>query len=286
MATSMNVIHFTKQALNALVRSRMRTACFARYMSQNAGESGPSEELQASYEDEGEETEYETKLRILKSSLPFVHQHGWTSNALAQGAEMEGLPGIAHGLFPKGGVELVFYFYTDCNKQLANQLAEKVQQEKEAEATQAGSGSGPKIRPFIRDAVETRLRMIIPYMDKWPQAMGIMALPQNAPGALVHLKDLTDEIWYHAGDQSTDFNWYTKRAILAALYKSTEVYMVQDKSEDYQQTWEFLDRRMANLTNFGKITRSGQEMGTVMQEACKGLAIVGRNILGANSRLK
>ncbi|WAR12436.1 COQ9-like protein [Mya arenaria] len=217
MATSMNVIHFTKQALNAL------------------------EELQASYEDEGEETEYETKLRILKSSLPFVHQHGWTSNALAQGAEMEGLPGIAHGLFPKGGVELVFYFYTDCNKQLANQLAEKVQQEKEAEATQAGSGSGPKIRPFIRDAVETRLRMIIPYMDKWPQAMGIMALPQNAPGALVHLKDLTDEIWYHAGDQSTD---------------STEVYMVQDKSEDYQQTWEFLDRRMANLTNFGKITRS------------------------------
>ena len=51
------------------------------------------------------------------------------------------------------------------------------------------------------------------------------------------------------------FNWYTKRVTLAGVYKSTEVFMVQDQSIDYEQTWQFLDRRMHNLGKFGKFTR-------------------------------
>ena len=41
-----------------------------------------------------------------------------------------GLPGVAHGLFPRGGAELVSYFYQTCNEDLAEQLAS----EKEAES--------------------------------------------------------------------------------------------------------------------------------------------------------
>lgn len=32
---------------------------------------------------------------------------------------------------------------------------------------------------------------------------------------------MVDDIWYWAGDRSTDFNWYTKRALLAGIYTST-----------------------------------------------------------------
>ena len=52
---------------------------------------------------------------------------------------MEGLPGVAHGLFPRGGVELVFYFYNDCNKRLADQLAAEVKAQEE-EQKQAPEG--------------------------------------------------------------------------------------------------------------------------------------------------
>ena len=52
------------------------------------------------------------------------------------------------------------------------------------------------------------------------------------------------------------FNWYTKRVSLAGVYKSTEVYMLQDSSEDYQDSWEFLDRRMEDLTTIGKFARN------------------------------
>jgi len=52
---------------------------------------------------------------------------------------VEGLPGVAHGLFPRGGVELIFYFYTDCNKQLAEQLAEQVKQQSEDSPAESSS---------------------------------------------------------------------------------------------------------------------------------------------------
>ena len=50
-------------------------------------------------------------------------------------------------------------------------------------------------------------------------------------GALKNLCELVDDIWYYAGDKSVDSSWYTKRITLAAVYKSTEFFMLQDNSE-------------------------------------------------------
>lgn len=89
-----------------------------------------------------------------------------------------------------------------------------------------------KTADFLRDAVETRLRMYIPYIESWPQvhwvcytaglqdasrpqsdpftlcvypqAMSILLLPHNIPDSLKHLSNLMDDIWYYAGDRSTD----------------------------------------------------------------------------------
>ena len=54
---------------------------------------------------------------------------------------------------------------------------------------------------------------------------------------------------------SDQFNWYTKRVSLAAVYKSTELFMLQDRSHDFEDTWTFLDRRLQNLGTFGKANR-------------------------------
>lgn len=63
--------------------------------------------------------------------------------------------------------------------------------------------------------------MLIPYMEKWPQAMAIKAFPYNVPSALENLALMVDDVWYYSGDRSTDFNWYTKRGLLALVYSST-----------------------------------------------------------------
>jgi len=78
-----------------------------------------------------------------------------------------------------------------------------------------------------------------------------MAQPSYTGAALAELAALTDEIWYLAGDTDVSFSWYTKRASLSAVYASTELYMTQDKSENYEETQGYLDRRLSEVQRFG-----------------------------------
>lgn len=47
-----------------------------------------------------------------------------------------------------------------------------------------------------------------------------------------------------AGDISVDTSWYTKRASLAAVYASSELFMTQDSSPGFVETQEFVNRRL------------------------------------------
>lgn len=71
-----------------------------------------------------EETQYEEdiKKRILAKALEFVQKSGWSVESLAQGAEAVGYPGIAHGLFPNGGGDLVHFFNVTCNERLVEEM--------------------------------------------------------------------------------------------------------------------------------------------------------------------
>jgi len=51
------------------------------------------------------------------------------------------------------------------------------------------------------------------------------------------------------GDRSTDFNFYTKRALLLGVHSATVLYALGDKSEDHKNTWAFLDRRIGDVIN-------------------------------------
>ncbi|KAK3732040.1 hypothetical protein RRG08_026427 [Elysia crispata] len=243
-----------------------------RSQEQSSGDTG-KEEI---HEDEAQ-YEHDIRQRILSASLVYVQEFGWTKKALEAGAKDEGLPPIVHGMFPRGGAELVHYFYAKCNQELAEIMSTDM---KEMEA------KGEKLRThaFIKNAVETRLRMIFPYLEIWPQAMAIQALPQNAVESWTNTLNLMDEIWYYAGDRSTDFNWYTKRMSLYGIYKSTEIYMMQDKSADKENTWAFLDRRLTDMQALSAAKKSCEQNCGVLKEAVKGFGVMGRNILGFNSR--
>lgn len=91
------------------------------------------------------------------------------------------------------------------------------------------------------------------YADTWAQALSIQSQPRNAPKALRQLAQVTDDIWHAAGDKSTDYNWYTKRGLLASVYTATELYMLTDYSPGYADTWEVLDRRLDDVMKLGKL---------------------------------
>uniref|UniRef100_A0A3B5N1U7 Ubiquinone biosynthesis protein n=1 Tax=Xiphophorus couchianus TaxID=32473 RepID=A0A3B5N1U7_9TELE len=218
-------------------------------------------------QDEEYETEEQLQARILTAALEFVPLHGWSMEAISAGAEAVGLSSASTGMFTNGAGDLVLHFISQCNSNLTEILAEQHNQ------VQLGQVEPKKTADFLRDAVETRLRMYIPYMESWPQAMSILLLPHNIPDSLKHLSTMVDDIWYYAGDRSTDMNWYTKRAVLTGLYNSTELVMLQDSSPDFQDTWTFLDNRIQDVTNMAVTAKQMQLTGEAVAQGLMGAAV-------------
>lgn len=114
----------------------------------------------------------------------------------------------------------------------------------------------------IRSLAIERLRGNEPVIRKLPEALALMSLMENIPDSVKELGLLSDEIWACAGDTSVDTSWYTKRASLMGVYAATEVFMTQDQSTDFRDTWAFLDRRLEDVAMLGKGYRgTGEYLG-------------------------
>jgi ubiquinone biosynthesis protein COQ9 len=109
-----------------------------------------------------------------------------------------------------------------------------------------------KIREKIRALVWHRLEIMGPAREAVRRALAILAMPQNLPLALRISWRTTDLMWRIAGDTSTDFNHYTKRVTLGAVYGSTLLVWLDDQSEGWNETAAFLDRRIDDVMRFEK----------------------------------
>jgi len=109
-----------------------------------------------------------------------------------------------------------------------------------------------KIRDKIRALVWRRFEIMGPARESVRRALAILAMPQNIPLALRIGWRTADRMWRIAGDTSTDFNHYTKRATLAAVYGSTLLVWLDDQSEGWIETAAFLDRRIDDVMKFEK----------------------------------
>ena len=110
-----------------------------------------------------------------------------------------------------------------------------------------------KIRERIRRLVQFRLDAVAGQQEALRRALAFMALPQNAVQALRLGWSSADAMWRLAGDTATDYNHYTKRMTLGALYASTLAVFAQDESEGFADTRAFLERRIDNVMQFEKL---------------------------------
>jgi len=134
------------------------------------------------------------RLKILDASLQYVPVHGWSRESITKGAEAIGYPGVVHGLFSDSAMDLIQHFYIGSNQKLVEQMKQET----------GGAPTIPEPMDFVKKCIRIRLTMLIPVLKQWPQASGIMSLPQNAPRGLANLLTLIDDICYYAGDRSVD----------------------------------------------------------------------------------
>ncbi len=164
---------------------------------------------------------------------------GWSLTALRTAAEQIGAGTDAERLFPGGPADVLAY------------LSERADQRTVAELEKAGAMS-LRIRERIKLAVRLRIESTVGGKESVRRGLALLALPFNGPLALKLLYRTVDAIWYAAGDTSTDFNFYTKRATLAGVFSSTLLYWLNDHSEGNEATWSFLDRRIDDVMRFEK----------------------------------
>ena len=108
----------------------------------------------------------------------------------------------------------------------------------------------------VREKVGTAVRVLLQgnaaHKEAVRKMLSYLALPGHAGLAAKCTYETVDSIWRVAGDTSTDFNFYTKRGLLAGVYGSTVLYWLSDGSEDHEETWDFLERRIANVMQITK----------------------------------
>lgn len=193
---------------------------------------------------------------LLESALQFVGDKGWTDAALISGAQHIGLSPAAIGLLPRGPAELVEYFEKKCNMELTSILQSSKADWQNMRTTQR-----------VKEGLKMRLQMNVPHIETWAQALSIRAQPRNVPSALEQLAQITDDVWHAAGDKSTDYNWYTKRGLLASVYTATELYMLTDYSPGFADTWDVLDRRLQDVMTIGRVMgQMGNSAASIVEQ--------------------
>lgn len=205
-----------------------------------------------------EEEIVDERTLVLHAAMAHVRRLGWMEAALVAGARDVGLSPSIVGSFQRKDAALVEFFMDDCNHKLQEQLEGK---EKEL--------SNMLLADRIASIVRMRLEMNVPVITKWASALSIQANPLNAATALKQRAQLVDDIWHAAGDRSSDMDWYTKRALLGAVYMTAELYMLTDFTPGYRDTWTFLEGRIKDAVNARK---TGQEAVHLAQAVSQGLS--------------
>ena len=165
---------------------------------------------------------------------------GWTDDALRQAATLAGVdPAVARLAFPGGAMDMIGAWIDCTDAQM-----------------QAAFGSGAlaelKIRERIRALLQFRLDACAGQEEALRRALAIQAMPQNLTRTLKLGWHSADLMWRLAGDTATDYNHYTKRAILMGIYSATLAVWIEDQSEGKAETRAFLDRRIEGVMKFEK----------------------------------
>ncbi len=165
---------------------------------------------------------------------------GWTANAVESAAGQLGVdPALARLAFPKDQAGKIDAYIAAVDAAMAAHFTPEVI-------------GALKVRERIRELVWFRLQTMGPAREAVRSALAILAMPQNAVRGLGIGWRSADLMWRLAGDKSTDFNHYTKRLTLSALYAATLLAWLDDQSEGWMETSAFLDRRIADVMRFEK----------------------------------
>ena len=189
----------------------------------------------------------EKRETVLAKALPHAAFDGFTDKVLQKAGEEAGVSKSELArLFEQGPISLVEFYSAHTDAEMEKRLA-------------AMDLKAMKIRERIATAVKARLSILKPHKEAARRAAAMLSLPMHATLGAKLVYRTVDAMWRAAGDTSTDFNFYTKRGILAGVYGSTAMRWFNDSSDDEKATEAFLAARIENVMQFEKFKTKAKE---------------------------
>ena len=189
---------------------------------------------------EGHTLQVKTKDIILNEALKIIPFMGWNKNMLEEASIKSGLDRKAASLIFLEGVDgLLDYYLQDLDKKMLY-----ISQTKDIKKL--------KIQERVFEAIKIRIEIIAKNKIVTIKTMTYLLLPWNISQSSKFIWRTIDLIWKDICDDcSTDFNYYTKRSLLYGVYVSTVMYWLSDTSLNYNDTYDFLKRKLSNVLKIG-----------------------------------
>lgn len=179
--------------------------------------------------------------KILIAVLDPVAKNGWTMAAVRDAAtRLQYDDSDINAAFPSGLDDVLGHFSDYLDRLMLKRL---------------GPSVPPKmrVRDRIDTAVMTRFECARPYKDAMRLALAYWSVPPRTLRAGRLVWRTADRMWTWAGDTTTDYNHYTKRALLGGVLTTTALVWLKDETPDLSVTRAFLANRIENVLQLGQI---------------------------------
>ena len=183
---------------------------------------------------------------FVENMLRHVPFDGWSEVAMQTTAEELGLSASdVVSLFPKGFVSVIAIGSANVDAKMETEFMSRF----------ADRFEEMPVHVKIRELLLIRFEILQPHKEAVRRMITFMAKPTQAELSSRLVYKTLDIVWRAAGDRSTDYNFYTKRATLAAVYGSTILAFLDDDTPDMPKTRAFLDRRLQDVSKIPKATK-------------------------------
>ena len=192
--------------------------------------------------------------KLIEAILNHVPFDGWSEASLKMAAADCGLSETELiTLFPAGIDDAIAAYGAYADEKMKAEFLARYEAER----------ASMPVHVKIRTLVLIRLEQAIPHKEVVRRTLAVLARPQHAKLAAKLLYDTVDVMWRTSGDTSTDYNFYTKRATLSAVYSMTLLAFLSDNSADMTKTEAFLDRRLADIVRIPKLAKPAKGMANM-----------------------
>lgn len=179
------------------------------------------------------------KKNILIEAKPYIIKYGWNEEMFRKVAKHSKHEfSLVLSVFPNGYINLIQLYLDNINTKMTDES-------KKMDLIRL------KVHERIRELSILRFKIMEKEKELSRKTFIHLLLPTKYNFSIKNIYKSVDQIWYLAGDNSTDFNFYSKRVILASIYFVTLMHFINNNNFD--ETKRILNEQLKNVSKIPKI---------------------------------